>query len=227
MASTLTPGPGESIAPSDRSRQRAQVDQALFLKRWLLVWVALLTVVVIVVIFFLLAINKALNSINTGLVGTTSAVVGAGGNVQDLPSQVERINGSLAGIDPALQPIPARVDAIIGALSSIEGKLRTTDGSLKDTSGMLRTILGQAGDIRGMLVDADDPPDGLGVQNIHQRVAFINGVGNTGRFGVNPQNLTVAEADARNILAGLVDTNRHLAGICRSAAVTATGPKPC
>jgi hypothetical protein len=111
--------------------------------------------------------------------------------------------------------------AILQALQSINGKLVTTDGSLKDTGGNLRAVVGQATDISNLLINADDPPDGFGVQNIHQRVAFANGVGNTGRFGSNPNNLTVAEAQAGNILAGLVDTNRHLVGICNSTAVSA------
>ena len=38
----------ETIGPSQRAFRRAQNDQAQFLKRWLAVWVALLTVVVLV-----------------------------------------------------------------------------------------------------------------------------------------------------------------------------------
>lgn len=205
-----------------------RADQAKFLRRWLAVWVALIAVVVLVVIAYLLAITKALNSINTGLGVTDTAVTGAGGNVENLPSQVQNINRSLEAIDPALQPIPKQAEGIIAALSSINGKLVTTDGSLKDTAAMLHTILNQAGNISGMLVDADNPPDRLGVQNIWQRVNFLNGQGDTGPFGVNPTNLTAAERDAANILAGLVDTNKHLTGICTSGAVTATGgAQPC
>jgi ABC-type transporter Mla subunit MlaD len=218
----------ETITPSSRMARRAETDQAQFLKRWLAVWVALLTVVVAVVVVFLLFITSSLSSIDSNLVTANSDVGGAGGNVRNLPTQVERINGSLSTIDPALRPIPGQVDAIIGALSSIDGKLRTTDASLRTTSGTLQgSILGGLNTIRGLLIDADDPPDGRGVQNIHQRVAFLNGVGATGRFGSNPDSLTVAEADARNILAGLVDTNRALNGICESGAVQAAGNPPC
>ncbi|MGH9164597.1 MAG: hypothetical protein ACRDZW_03655, partial [Acidimicrobiales bacterium] len=133
------------------------------------------------------------------------------------------INESLMGIDPALKPIPDQATAILGALQSINGKLTTTDGSLKDTENGLVAINGQATDISGVLINADDPPDGQGVQNIHQRVAFANGVGSTGRFGTNPNNLTLAEADATNILAGLVDTNRNLSSICKGGAVGVLG----
>lgn len=212
----------ETIRPSQRAFVRSESDQAQFLKRWLAVWVALLTVVVLVVIVFLLKITSSLNAINNNLATTDSAASGAGGNVKRLPDQVQAINESLVGIDPVLKPIPGQAEAILGVLSSINGKLVTTDGSLKDTSGNLKTILGQANDIEGMLIDADDPTDGKGVQNIHQRVAKANGVGNTGRFGSTPNSLTAAEADGRNILAGLQDTNKHLSSICKTAAVTGT-----
>jgi len=215
----------ETIGPSQRAYRRAQSDQAQFLKRWLAVWVALLTVVVLVVIVFLLKITDSLSAINNNLTTTDAAASGAGGNVRNLPNQVEAINESLVAIDPALKPIPQQAVDILGTLTSINGKLVTTDGSLKDTSGNLKSVLGQANDIRSMLVDADDPPDGKGVANIHQRVAFANGVGNTGRFGTNPDNLTAAEATAQAIIAGLNDTNKHLTSICRSPAVL--GAKSC
>ena len=215
----------ETIGPSQRAFRRAQSDQAQFLKRWLAVWVALLTVVVLVVIVFLLKITDSLDSINTNLATTDPDLVSAGGNVTRLPDQVQAINEGLVAIDPALKPIPQQTQDILAALQSINGKLTTTDGSLKDTSGNLKSILGQANDIQSMLVDADDPADGKGVANIHQRVAFANGVGSTGRFGTNPHNLTAAEQDAQNIIAGLVDTNKHLTSICRSPAVL--GAKTC
>ena len=215
----------ETIGPSQRAFRRAESDQAQFLKRWLSVWVALLTVVVLVVIVFLLKITDSLSQINDNLTTTDEAASGAGGNVLRLPDQVQDINASLIDIDPALKPIPQQAEDILATLTSINGKLVTTDGSLKDTASNLRTILGQANDIRGMLVDADDPPDGKGVQNIHQRVAFANGVGNTGRFGTTPHNLTAAEADAQAIIAGLNDTVKHLTSICRSPAVL--GAKAC
>ena len=215
----------ETIGPSQRAFRRAQTDQAQFLKRWLAVWVALLTVVVLVVIVFLLKITDSLSSINHNLTSTDSHASGAGADVHRLPDQVQAINASLVAIDPALKPIPQQAVDILNTLTTINGKLVTTDGSLKDTAGNLHTILGQAKDIEAMLVDADDPPDGKGVQNIHQRVAFANGVGNTGRFGTNTNTLTAAESDAQAIIAGLNDTNKHLTSICRSPAVL--GAKAC
>lgn len=215
----------ESIASSTRALNRAAESQPQFLKRWLIVWVALLAVVTAVVVAFLIAITNTLASINENLAVADKAVSGAGGDVKSLPDQVDAVNASLGGIDPALKPIPSQADEIIAALSSIDSKLKATDGSLKDTSGVLKTVLGQAGSIRGVLVDADDPPDKLGVQNIHRRVAFANGVGETGSFGANPDSLTAAKADAANIIAGLDDVNKHLKSICNSPAVRA--PKSC
>lgn len=208
-------------------RVRQGDDQATFLSRWLRVWVILLTVVVLVVVVYLIIITNTLASINGNLATADRAVTGAGGNVTTLPAQVDRINGALAAIDPALKPIPGQADQIIAALTSINDKLTATDSSLKDTSSVLVTVLGQVNNIRDLLIDADDPPDRLGVQNIHRRVAAVNGQGSPaigtaaggggcGEFCTG-ENLTTAEGDAANILAGLVSVNGHLNSICNSA----------
>jgi hypothetical protein len=208
-------------------RVRHGDDQATFLSRWLRVWVILLTVVTLVVVVYLIIITNTLASINGNLATADRAVTGAGGNVTTLPAQVDRINGALAAIDPALKPIPGQANEIIAALTSINDKLTATDSSLKDTSSVLVTVLGQVNSIRDLLIDADDPPDRLGVQNIHRRVAAINGQGSPaqgiaaggggcGEF-CTPSNLTTAENDAANILAGLVSVNGHLNSICNSS----------
>lgn len=207
-------------------RRRAGDDQTTFLSRWLKVWVILLTVVILVVVGYLIVITNSLASINGNLATAQRAVVGAGGNVVTLPNQVDRINGALAGIDPALKPIPGQADEIIAALSSINSKLTNTDSSLKDTSAILQTVLGTVNGISGVLIDANDPPDRLGVQNIHRRVAAVNGAnsprqgsanggGSCGEF-CQPNNLTTAEADARDINR-VVQTGvtPHAAAICR------------
>lgn len=229
-------------------------DQSQFIARWLRVWVALLAVVVLVVVVYLIVITNRLASINGNLAVANNAVSGAGGNVRTLPQQVTRVNRSLDSIDTSLKAIPGQADQIIASLSSIDGKLRNTDGSLKDTEGslqntdgslkdtssILRTVLSQANTIRDVLVDADNPPDRLGVQNIHHRVAFINGTnspsagslavagGTTGPMGANPNGLAQAEGDAGNILGGLVDVNKHLTSICKGPAVNVLhGVQPC
>ena len=201
-------------------------DRALFLSRWLRLWVILLTIVTLVVVGYLVVITNSLASINGNLATAQRAVVGAGGNVVTLPNQVDRINGALGGIDPALKPIPGQADEIIAALSSINAKLTNTDASLKDTSAVLGTVLGTVNNVSAVLIDANDPADRLGVQNIHQRVAAVNGTssprqgsataGGTCSSFCQPTNLTTAEADARDIArvvnAGVVP---HVEAICK------------
>ena len=224
-------------------RRRAGDDQATFLSRWLKVWVILLTVVVLVVVGYLIVITNSLASINGNLATAQRAVVGAGGNVVTLPNQVDRINGALSGIDPALKPIPGQADEIIAALTSINSKLTNTDASLKDTSAILQTVLGTVNNVSGLLIDANDPADRLGVQNIHHRVAAINGVtsprqgtardgGQCGPF-CTPNNLTTAEADARDI-SRVVNTGvqPHVRAICTGLSTAtllgvATGISGC
>jgi hypothetical protein len=221
-------------------RRRTVDDQATFLSRWLKVWVILLTVVTLVVVGYLIVITNALASINGNLGTAERAVVGAGQDVVTLPNQVDRINGALSGIDPALKPIPGQADQIIASLTSINDKLTNTDSSLKDTSAILVTALGTANNISGLLIDANDPADRLGVQNIHHRVAAINGAtsprqgtardgGQCGPF-CTPQNLTTAEADARDI-SRVVNTGvvPHAKAICQGLSTLAlvTGITGC
>lgn len=221
-------------------RRRAVDDQATFLSRWLKVWVILLTVVVLVVVGYLIVITSSLASINGNLATAQRAVVGAGGNVVTLPNQVDRINGALAGIDPALKPIPGQADEIIAALTSINSKLTNTDASLKDTSAILQTVLGTVNNVSGLLIDANDPGDKLGVQNIHRRVAAINGVGGAHQGSANgggtcgefctPNNLTTAEQDARDI-SNVVNAGvkPHADAICKGLQTlgVATGISGC
>ena len=214
-----------ATAMQGRGASARDADASQFLKKWITVWVALLAIVTLVVVVFLVTITNSLASINGSLAVADNAVTGAGGDVKTLPSEVDTVNASLGGIDPNLKPIPGQADSIIASLTSINSKLTNVDSSLKDTTGVLSTVLGQTGDIRGVLVDADDPPDGFGVQNIHQRVAHANGVGNTGRFGPNPSNLTAAKGDTATILGQLQEVTKHLKGICRNPAVL--GAKVC
>lgn len=210
-------------------------QDAQFVSRWIPIWALLLAVVTLVVVVFLITISNSLATINGDLAEADAAVTGVGGEVVTLPAQVETVNNSLTGIDTAVKPIQGNADQIIASLRSIDSKLASVDASLKNTSPTLKTVLGQAGTIRGVLQSADDPPDRLGVQNIHQRVAFLNGVqsrnvggvagGTPGPFGVNPGPVSAVNQDARNILADLVEVNKHLLSICASPAVQ--GPKAC
>jgi len=213
MAMTLRGTGGLRTAPPP---QPTRVDRAAeFLTKWLRIWVVLLVVVTMVVVVYLVVITNTLASINGNLAVANRGVQGTGRNTVTLPAQVDRINGSLAAIDPALKPIPDQADQIIAALSSINDRLAATDASLKDTSSVLSNVTGGVGSIRDVLIDANDPPDRVGVQNIHRRVAAANGTGNCGEF-CKPDNLTTIEADAGNILRDLVGINRHLNSVCRS-----------
>jgi hypothetical protein len=215
--------PQANLRPTPR--QRPTFDRTTFLSRWLKVWVILLTVVTLVVVGYLVVITDSLASINGNLATAQRSVVGAGGNVVTLPNQVDRINGALAGIDPALAPVPGQADEIIAALSSIDSKLANTDASLKDTSAVLQTVLGTVNNVSGVLIDANDPADRLGVQHIHQRVAAVNGSksarqgsavagGDCATF-CQPGTLSAAEADTSDI-SRVVQTGvaPHAAAIC-------------
>lgn len=218
-------------------RVRHDDEQATFVARWLRLWVILLTIVVLVVVGYLVLITNTLASINGNLGTADRAVTGAGGNTETLPAQVDRINAALAGIDPALKPIPGQADQIIVALTSVDRRLAITDASLKDTSSVLGNVLGSVSSIRDVLIDADNPADRLGVQNIHQRVAAVNGRtsptqgiaaegGHCASF-CTPENLSAAEGDATNILAGLVSVNGHLNSVCNSSVVSVVAGGDC
>jgi len=197
-------------------------DQTTFLSRWLKVWVILLTVVTLVVVVYLVIITNSLANINGNLATADRAVGGAGGNVTSLPNQVDRINGALTGIDDALKPIPGQAGEIVTVLTSVNDKLTSVDAALKDISGTLVTVLGSANAISTALIDADDPPDRLGVQNIHRRVAGLNGAGNAGPHATGG-NLSAAEADARVIANSLTAINQSLTGVCQSTVLGLVG----
>jgi hypothetical protein len=192
------------------------------------------------VVGYLIVITNSLADINGNLGTAERAVVGAGQDVVTLPNQVDRINGALSGIDPALKPIPGQAQQIIDALTSINAKLTNTDASLKDTSAILVNALGTANNISGVLIDANDPADKLGVQNIHRRVAAINGVGGPRQGTANgggtcgefcsSQNLTTAQQDTRDI-SRVVNSGvaPHVSAICKGLSTLAvvTGIAGC
>jgi hypothetical protein len=219
--------PAADLRPTPK--RRPTDDRTTFLSRWLKVWVILLTIVTLVVVGYLVVITDSLASINGNLATAQRAVVGAGGNVVTLPNQVDRINGALGGIDPALKPIPGQADEIIAALTSINSKLTNTDASLKDTSAVLETVLGTVNNVSGVLIDANDPADRLGVQNIHQRVEAINGTssprqgaavaGGVCAHFCQQGTLATAEADARDISRVVNEgVKPHAEAICKGLA---------
>ncbi len=177
---------------------RSDVDMGLFLRRWLRVWVALITVVLLVVIVYLFFITNSLSSIDDRLAPTERSVVGAGTSVQRLPDQVQTINRSLQSINPSLQPINGKLDQIIAALTPIDNNLKVTSASLIDTASMLQSVTGQAVDIRGV-VAAAQAPGSAGTELIWKQVGDANNVLAGG-----------VRSDARNIIGGLQHANAHL-----------------
>ena len=180
---------------------RSDLDMGLFLRRWLRVWVALITVVLIVVIVYLFFITNSLASIDDRLAPTEKSVVGAGSSVQRLPDQVEAINKSLESIDPSLKPIDAKLDQIIGALTPIDNNLKVTGGSLVSTASMLQRVTGQANGIRGVVTSAQTPGS-AGTELIWRQLQVANNLLDPG-----------VRSDARNIVAGLQDANAHLSRV--------------
>ena len=229
MVSVTSTRRSTSVAP--RPDAKPKFDERAHLAKWLRIWVGVLTVVTLVVVAYLTFITNSLANVNGNLGVVSRQVGGAGANTVELPSSVDRINDSLSKIDTTLKPIPGQAGVIVGALSSINDKLGQTDASLQSIAGTLQTVLGTAGAIGTTLVDADEPGDNLGVQDIHQRIARINGRnssavgtasagGTPGPFGASPANLSTVEADARAIVGGLDAINTNLTGVCRSTVLS-------
>jgi hypothetical protein len=198
---------------------KARDTESAYLAKWMRVWVGLLCAVTLVVVGYLTFITNSLADINGNLGTVSREVGGAGSNAAGLPTHVDTINSSLGQIDGALKPIPGQAETIVGALTSVNDKLSATDASLTDTVGALQNVLGSAGEISSVLIDADEPGDNLGVQDIHQRIARLNGAsagGTPGPFGASPGNLTAARADTAVIVGQIQAINTHLHGVCSS-----------
>ena len=230
MVSVTSTRRSTSAAPRPAPQVKAKDTERAYLAKWMRVWVGLLCAVTLVVVGYLTVITNSLANVN-GNLGTVSREVGnADTNTVGLPTHVDTINASLGQIDGALKPIPGQADTIVGALSSINDKLTQTDASLADTASALQTVLGTVGDINGVLVDADEPADNLGVQDIHQRIARINGAnspgvagasagGGPGAFGASPANLSTVRADTAIIGGQIGAINSRLTGVCHGLVV--------
>ena len=219
-----------SAAPRPAQKINTRDSEKAYLAKWMRIWVALLCVVTLVVVGYLTFITNSLANVN-GNLGTVSREVGSSGaNTVSLPSHVDTINASLGKIDTALKPIPGQAGTIVGALSSINDKLSVTDGSLAEVASTLQTVLGTVGGVSDVLIDANEPADNLGVQDIHQRIARINGAnspavrtasagGTPGAFGASPANLSTVEADTTVIGGQITAINSRLVGVCSGLIV--------
>ncbi len=195
-------------APASAAPPRAKPSESSTLAKWMKVWVGLLCTVTLVVVVALILITNSLSSINGNLGVASRAVAGVEGDTASLPARVDSINQNLTGIDSALKPLSEPVTSIISSLTSIDGKLGQTDSSLSETSTVLTSVLGSVNDVNTTLVDADEPADQLGVQNIHRRIATVN----TGP-------LSGIDTDATAITQGLIGVNQSLSATCRSLLV--------
>ncbi len=223
-----------STAVAPRPATTPKNDERAYLAKWMRIWVGLLTVVTLVVVAYLTFITNSLADVNGNLGVVSREVGGAGANTVELPTSVDRINDGLTKIDTALKPIPGQAGEIVGALTSINDKLGQTDASLQAIASTLQTVLGSADAIGAALVDADEPGDNLGVQDIHQRIARINGRtspavgsatagGTPGPFGPSPPNLSTVRTDTRAIGSALGPINTQLTGVCGSLILSVTG----
>ncbi len=231
MVSVTSTRRSTSTAASPAPRAKPQDSARAYLAKWMRIWVSVLCIVTLVVVVYLTFITNSLANVNGNLGTVSRQVGGAGTNTVNLPSHVDRINSSLTQIDGALKPIPGQAGEIVGALTSVNDKLTQTDSSLADTSAALQTVLGTAGGIGATLVDADEPADNLGVQDIHQRIARINGAnspsvgsatagGTPGPFGASPSNLSTVKGDTGVIGGQIAAINSRLLGVCQSLVTT-------
>ncbi len=127
-------------------------DAAQRVKQWLYVWIAVGLLVVLVVVGFLFGIANALEQIDGGLQEASSAVGGVRGDVEPLPTYIQRINASLGRVDTALKPLSGQADTIVGNLGTINGTLGSVENSLSGTSGLLVDSGGKLRTISGSLV---------------------------------------------------------------------------
>ncbi len=205
---------------------------------WVRVWMVLLAVVTLVVAVYLLVITNSLADINGNLGTAVRAVQGTGENVASLPTQLGRLNEGLEGIDGATAPLRRKADEVAAYLGSIERSLTSTDRSLKGAASALSGGLASLTGLSNVLVDMDNPPDGLGIQQAHQRLAALNGVGSqpqgsaamggtSGAFGLSAGGLAAAQADAHDIAFALTSIGRHLWAVCNSPAMDILGVHRC
>ena len=113
--------PTADLRPTPHYRRND--DRALFLSRWLRLWVILLTIVTLVVVGYLVVITNSLASIN----GTARGINGAAGTIL---TTARSINDGVAQINANLDSTLVLAEAIKADTGNILTGARAADRSL-------------------------------------------------------------------------------------------------
>src|SRR5919199_1602704 len=160
------------------------------------------------------------SNINNNLTQIDKALKPIPGQGLAILRALRSIQGTLTSVDRSLIDTSA-------SLVDTSGRLGNITGLLVNTSGTLGTVRSLVSRISNTLIQAERGGSSAGGTNaIWRRVRFLNG----GSFrrsagtsdndtslagpGQNASGLTPVETDARNILGGLVEVNKHLTSIC-------------
>src|SRR5919199_2508706 len=174
-----------------------------------------------------LAILRALRSIQGTLTSVDRSLIDTSASLVDTSGRLGNITGLLVNTSGTLGTISSQLVSTSGTLQIVSRSLVDTAGSLVNTSNALVTVRSLVSRINNTLIQAERGGSSAGGTNaIWRRVRFLNG----GSFrrsagtsdndtslagpGQNASGLTPVETDARNILGGLVEVNKHLTSIC-------------
>ena len=185
----------------------------------------------------LTSIQGSLTSVNRSLIDTSASLV-------DTSSRLGNITGLLVNTSGTLGTISSQLISTSGTLQIVSGSLVQTAASLVDTSNAVGNIRTQAGRIDTTLKNAQRIQSN-GTNAIWRRVRFLNGgvfrrAGNdqdsndliqgggiptstpSRSFPATPNTSGIrsVEADANQILQGLIQVNLHLNSICTAPILT-------
>ncbi len=163
--------------------------------------------------------SGALTGIASTLGGVNSSLVGTAGNLGGINSSLVNTNGMLTGITGSLQSTATVLRSILGLTAGINTTLNQANDAAGDcTNAPEARSTFPAGNNTLVRTGSPCAPNQLGVQNIHQRVAFAN------------NELSPAQFDLTQIVGGsntgLNGVNRNLTAICQSNILSAQGLVP-
>ncbi|MGI8594004.1 MAG: hypothetical protein ACR2ML_06500 [Solirubrobacteraceae bacterium] len=186
-------------------------------------------------------VDSSLVNTSGSLRDTSGSLQDTSASLQDTSSSLVDTSGKLGNITGLLVDTSGTLQTISASLVSTSGTLGGVSGSLVDTSGILQRVSPSLVDVSRDLVSirsntskidttlkAAQSRDSLGTNGIWRRVRFLNGgafLRNGGRNdndaslsgpNNNPNGLVAVEADAGNIIGGLIEVNKHLTSICRA-----------